>query len=56
MMFQHLWDILEKKNKAQELLDAMPEDEQGDFAPKIIMEVEDNAYEFLLEFFFPNEQ
>lgn len=46
----------ENKNEAQALLDAMPEEEQSDFTTKVIRKVDDAAYEFLMDFFFPEEK
>ncbi len=43
----------EKKNEAQALLDALPEEEQNDFITKVIRKVDDATYEFLMNFFFP---
>lgn len=40
---------------AQALLNAMSEDAQNDFSAKVIRKVEDEAYEFLMDFFFPEE-
>ena len=45
-----------KKDEAQALLDAMPEEEQSDFTTKVIRKVDDATYEFLMNFFFPEEQ
>ena len=45
----------DKIDEAQALLNAMPEDAQNDFSGKVIRKVEDEAYEFLMDFFFPEE-
>ena len=37
-------------------MDAMPEDEQNDFSAKVIRKVEDDAYNFLMDFFFPESE
>ena len=43
-------------DSAQALMDAMPEDEQNDFSAKVIRKVEDDAYNFLMDFFFPESE
>lgn len=45
----------DKIDEAQALLNAMPEDAQTDFSGKVIIQVEDEAYDFLMDFFFPEE-
>lgn len=45
----------DKIDQAQALMDGMTEDAQNDFSAKVIRKVEDEAYEFLMDFFFPEE-
>lgn len=42
-------------DKANALIDAMSEDEQSGFRGKIVRKVDDEAYEFLMDFFFGDE-
>lgn len=45
----------DKIDQTQALMDAMTEEEENDFSAKVIRKVEDEAYEFLMDFFFPEE-
>ena len=45
----------DKKDEAQALLEAMPDEEYNDFSAKVFREVDDATYTFLMDFFFPEE-